>query len=110
VDTKIHAPPALSGTYDLRRMETAQLGTAQTAQIGMVRIGAGTRSPPDGFRTSAQHEVAYIVEGRVRVDTSDESRVVDAGSVVVSSPAELHATTALVDTTIFFVLIDPDTR
>jgi quercetin dioxygenase-like cupin family protein len=48
-----------------------------------------------------------IIEGRVRVDTQAGSRVVDAGSVIVSSPAEEHATTALEDTRIFYVLIDP---
>jgi hypothetical protein len=67
------------------------------------------RSPSEGFRTSARHEIAFIVEGTVRVDTAAGSRTVNAHDVIVSSPAEQHATTALTDTTIFFVLIDPPT-
>jgi quercetin dioxygenase-like cupin family protein len=105
--THIHPKPSLSGNYDLRPLDKLELNGASIAQVGIVRIGAGTRSPADGFRTSADHEIAYLIEGRVRVDTVDGSRIVDAGAVVVSSPTELHATTALVDTTVFYVLIDP---
>jgi quercetin dioxygenase-like cupin family protein len=107
--TKIHPTPALGGNYDLRQLDSAQLGGAETARVGLVRIGAGIRSPSEGFRTSARHEIAFIVEGTVRVDTAAGSRTVNAHDVIVSSPAEQHATTALTDTTIFFVLIDPPT-
>jgi hypothetical protein len=105
--TKIHPAPALGGNYDLRRLESTQLGGADTAHVGLVRIGAGIRSPAKGFRTSARHEIAFIVEGTVRVDTASGSRMANAHDVIVSSPAEQHATTALTDATIFFVLIDP---
>jgi len=99
--------PPLSGAYDLHPLESAVLDAASSVDIGVVRIGAGTRSPADGLRVSARHEIAFLVDGRVRVDTSDGSRVLDAQSVIVSSPSELHATTALTDATIFYVLIDP---
>lgn len=108
--TKIHPAPILSGSYDLRSFETAQLGKADNAQVGIVRIGAGTRSPAEGLRASARHEIAFIVEGQVRVDTIDDSRIANRHDVIVSSPAELHATTALTDTIIFFVLVDPRAR
>jgi quercetin dioxygenase-like cupin family protein len=107
--TKIHPAPALGGNYDLRRLESTQLGGAETAHVGLVRIGAGIRSPAEGFRTSARHEIAFIIEGTVRVDTAAGTRVANAHDVIVSSPTEEHATTALTDTTIFFVLIDPST-
>jgi len=107
--TKIHPAPALGGNYDLRRLESTQLGGAETAHVGLVRIAAGIRSPAKGLRASARHEIAYIVQGTVRVDTAAGSRTVNAHDVIVSSPAEEHATTALTDTTIFFVLIDPPT-
>src|SRR6266850_8515385 len=103
--TKIHPAPALGGNYDLRRLDSAQLGGAE-AHVGLVRIGAGIRSPAEGLRASARHEIAYIVESTVRVDTAAGSRTLNAHDVIVSSPAEDHATTALTDTTIFFVLID----
>ena len=105
--TKIYPTPALAGSYDLRPMETVTLHCAQSAQIGVVRIGAGTRSPAEGLRASARHEIAYLVSGRVQVDTATDTRVIDAGSVIVSSPTEEHATTALSDATVVYVLIDP---
>jgi hypothetical protein len=107
VTTKIHPAPALGGNYDLRQLDTARLGGAETARVGLVRIGAGIRSPSEGLRTSARHEIAFIVQGTVRVDTAAGSRVANAYDVIVSSPAEEHATTALTDATIFYVLIDP---
>jgi quercetin dioxygenase-like cupin family protein len=105
--TKIHPLPVLSGRYDLRALETAEFEGARVAKIGVVRIGAGTWSPAEGLRSSARHEIAFIVEGQVRVETKDDTRIANAHDVIVSSPAELHATTALSDTTIFYVLIDP---
>lgn len=97
----------MSGRYDLRPLETIDLTGARDAQIGLVRFAAGHRSPPEGFRSGAAHEIATLVEGRVRVDTPDgESRIVNARDVIVSSPAEPHATTALEDTVIFYVVVD----
>jgi quercetin dioxygenase-like cupin family protein len=105
--TKIHPARVLSGNYDLRPLQTVHLDGAQAAQTGIVRIGAGTRSPPEGLRTSARHEIAYVIAGRARIDTAEGSTIVGAGDVVVSSPTEPHATTALEDTTVFYILIDP---
>ena len=99
--------PSLGGEYDLRPLDALALQGAQNAKVGVVRIAAGTRSPSAGLRASARHEIAYIVTGSARVDTAEGSTTVNAGDVIVSSPAELHATTALSDTTIFYVLIDP---
>jgi len=107
MNTRVHASPALGGNYDLRAIETLALDAASVARVGLVRIGQGVRSPAEGFRASARHEIAYLVSGRVRVDTADGTRIVEAGSVVVSSPTERHATTALEDATLFYVLIDP---
>lgn len=105
--TKIHPMPALAGAYDLRPLEKLELGGAQAGQVGVVRIAAGTRSPAAGYRTSAKHEIALIIQGRVQVETATDARIVEAGSIVVSSPTEEHATIALEDTHIFYVLIDP---
>lgn len=110
MSTKIHAAASLLGAYDLRRLENVRLDGAQAAHVGMVRIGAGTRSPTEGLRASARHEIAYLVQGRVRIDTQAESRVASAGDVIISSPAEPHATTALEDAVLFFVLVEPEVR
>jgi quercetin dioxygenase-like cupin family protein len=108
--TKIHPTPPLSGGYDLKPLENLDLKGVTQGAVGIVRIGAGTRSPAEGFRASADHELAYVVCGQVRVDTAGGSRIVNAGDVIVSSPAELHATTALVDTTIVYVLLNPGAK
>jgi quercetin dioxygenase-like cupin family protein len=109
--TKIHPTPPLSGGYDLKPLENLDLRGVTQGAVGIVRIGAGTRSPTEGFRASADHELAYMVCGQVRVDTPDgSSRIVSAGDVIVSSPAELHSTTALLDTTIVYVLLNPDVK
>lgn len=105
--TKIHPAPVMTGDYDLKPLERAALDGATTAQVGMVRIGAGTRSPAQGLRASARHEIAFIVEGEVRIDTQAGARTAKSRDVIVSSPTEPHATTAVTDTTIFYVLIDP---
>ena len=105
--TKIHPKPVLSGPYDLRLLDIADLKGAGSAHVGLVRIAAGTRSPAEGYRASARHEIAFVVEGRLQVDTPDDSATIEAGTVVVSR-AETHATTALADSIIFYVLIDPD--
>jgi quercetin dioxygenase-like cupin family protein len=108
--TEIYPTPALSGQYDLQPFQSLTLAGANRADVGMVRIGAGTRSPAEGLRASAQHEIAYVVSGKARVDTALGSRIVNAGDVLISSPTELHATTALEDTVVFYVLIDPAQR
>lgn len=105
--TKIHPAPVLAGTYDLRPLDAAHLHGAQTAQVGLVRIGAGTRSPAQGLRSGARHEIAFVVTGQVRIDTDEGSAFAGTGDVIVSSPTEPHATTAVVDTTLFYVLVDP---
>lgn len=107
MQTKIHPMPSLRGEYDLHPLEVLDLQGAQSAKVGLVRIAAGTRSPPSGLRASARHEIAYIIAGKARVDTAQGSKTVSTGDVIVSSPAELHATTALSDITIFYVLVDP---
>jgi quercetin dioxygenase-like cupin family protein len=104
---KIHPIPTLSGNYDLHRLERATLNGASSAQVGLVRIGAGTRSPSAGFGVSARHEIAFVVEGQIRVDTAERSQLANPHDIIVSSPTEMHATTALTDATLFFVLIDP---
>lgn len=105
--TKIHRAATLAGNYDLRPLESLDLAAAKAAQVGVVRIAAGVRSPPEGLRVSAGHEIAVILKGRVRVDTADGSFEIGVHDAVVSSPAEPHATTALEDTEIFYLLVDP---
>lgn len=77
------------------------------AQIGLCRFEKGMRSPLLGMRSSAAHELGYVVSGRLRIDTADASYEVQAGDLLCTSPAQVHSTTALEDSEIFFVLLDP---
>lgn len=103
--TKIHPTPPLRGGYDLRPLENIDIEGVTKGAVGVVRIGAGTRSPAEGLRFNAEHEIAYLVQGQVRVDTEEGSQIVNAGDLIVASPAQRHATTALVDATIVYVLL-----
>lgn len=103
----IHHFPPLSGGYALNSVPPLSLHNATQAVTGLVRIGAGTRSPESGLRTSAAHEIGYLVRGRVRIETASATHEARAGDILVTSPAEPHSTTALEDSEIFFVLLDP---
>ena len=74
---------------------------------GRVRIAAGTRSPEQGQRSSAAHEVGCVISGSLCIESNGGSQVVVAGDMLVMSPAQRHSTTALEDSEIFFVLLDP---
>ncbi len=80
---------------------------ASNLVAGRVRIAAGRRSPEAGMRTSALHEVGHVISGRLRIETADSVYEVAAGDTLVMCPAERHSTTALEDSVIFFVLLEP---
>jgi quercetin dioxygenase-like cupin family protein len=98
---------ALEGPYALTTTEHLPLAGVRDGMAGKVRIAAGTRSPPEGRRTSAAHELGYVVSGRLLIETATQRYEVAAGDILVMSPAEDHSTTALEDSEIFFVLLNP---
>jgi quercetin dioxygenase-like cupin family protein len=59
------------------------------------------------MRASGATELGYVVSGRLRIETASARFEVQAGDVLTSSPTEPHSTTALEDSEIFFVLLDP---
>jgi quercetin dioxygenase-like cupin family protein len=101
---RIHAHADLAGDYDLRELDTVRLDGAHEIKTGIVRIAKGTRSPVAGLRAGADHEIGYVVSGKVRVETEAGVLVVSCGDTLVASPDIPHATTALEDTVIFFAL------
>lgn len=103
----VHRFPPLTGAYSLASVPSLSLNGASEAVTGLVHFGAGARSPENGMRVSAAHELGYVVSGRLRIDTAQSSYEVRAGDVLVASPALAHSTTALEDSEIFFVLLDP---
>lgn len=104
---QVHRFAPLTGAYSLASVAPLALPQARQAVAGLVRFGAGMRSPQSGLACSAAHELGYVVRGRLRIDTAEASHEVQAGDVLVTSPAQAHSTTALEDSEIFFVLIDP---
>lgn len=104
---KVHRQAPLTVPYALVTLPPIASPGAAPVLAGLVRFAAGTRSPEVGMRTSAKHELGYVVSGRIRIDTERASFEACAGDMLSSSPTEPHGTTALEDTEIFFVLIDP---
>jgi len=104
---QVHRFPSLSGAYALSSVPRLDLGPVRQAQIGLCRFEKGMRSPALGMRSSAAHELGYVVSGRLRIDTAEASYDVQAGDMLATSPAQEHSTTALEDSEIFFVLLDP---
>lgn len=104
---QVFRSPALAGRYALSTSDTVALQGVSTGLAGKVRIAAGVRSPEQGMRSSAAHEIGYVIHGRLRIESAQGQQDVAAGDMLVMSPAEPHSTTALEDSEIFFVLLDP---
>lgn len=104
---KILQPDPLTGAYALALTPVLAFQEVFQAQSGLCRIAKGRRSPEQGMRTSAKHELAYLIRGRVLVETASQKFEVTAGSILTASPSEPHSTTALEDSEIFFVLLEP---
>ena len=103
----VHKSFPLSGAYALSTLPLQPVAAVSTVLAGRVRIAAGRRSPETGLRTSAQGEIGYVVRGRLRIDTAHASHTVEAGDMLSMCPAQAHSTTALEDSEIFFVLLNP---
>lgn len=95
------------GPYGLQTVPQQAIAAVTAVITGCVWIAAGQRSPASGMRTSARHEMGYVVKGSVRIETADQTLTARAGDMLVMSPAEPHSTTALEDSQIFFALLDP---
>lgn len=103
----LRRPSPLAGAYALDAAEPLAVAPVSEVQVGRCWFGQGMRSPPEGFRTSAAHEIAYVLRGRLLVQTESGSFEAVAGDILTTSPAEPHSTTALEDSEVFFVLLDP---
>ena len=97
----------LAGDYAMSATPEITLEASTRLVAGTVRIAKGRRSPELGRRTSGLHEVGHVIRGRLLIETAERRYEVAAGDSLVMCPAELHSTTALEDSEIFFVLLDP---
>lgn len=102
----LHRFPPLTGPYGLATAPVLNVEVRQ-ALAGLCHWARGQRSPESGLRASAAHEIAYVVRGALRVETATGTLEVRAGDFVTTSPAVPHSATALEDTDVFFVLLDP---
>ena len=71
---QVHQHIELQGAYALATTEPFALQGLREGLVGRVRIGAGTRSPEAGERTSAVHEIGYVVSGRLLIVTAISDR------------------------------------
>jgi quercetin dioxygenase-like cupin family protein len=101
---KLYTSVGLIGDYDLRELDTFHLSGTHAMKVGLVRIAKGVRSPLAGLRTGADHEIGYVVSGKVRVETQSGHCIASEGDVRIASPDIPHAIIALEDTVIFFTL------
>lgn len=83
------------------------LSGVHSARVGLCRWSEGARSPDEGMRASAASEVAYVLKGRLRVETATEVFDIVPGQIAITNPAEPHCVTAMADSEVFFVLLDP---
>jgi quercetin dioxygenase-like cupin family protein len=104
---QVHKFPPLSGQYALVSTPILGFDPIARAMAGLCSFGKGRRSPEAGMKTSAATEIGFVVRGHLRIDTANSSFEVRAGDILTSSPTEPHSTTALEDSEIFFVLLDP---
>lgn len=103
----VHPSVQLEGPYAISATADFPIEPATQLVAGRVRFAAGRRSPESGMRTSGLHEVGHVISGRLRIETRERVYQVSAGDTLVMCPAEPHSTTALEDSEIFFVLLDP---
>jgi quercetin dioxygenase-like cupin family protein len=103
----VHRFQPLCGPYHVVTAPMIVVNGVRNVLTGLVRFEAGIRSPATGLRQGCASEVDYVVSGRLRVDTASGSYEISAGDIVIEHPDEPHATTALEDSEIFFVLMDP---
>ena len=104
----LHRFAPIADAYGLHMTPKMSGVDASEAVAGLCHWSQGTRSPEQGMRASAKHEIAYVVRGRLRVETPDgASFEAQAGDIITTSPARPHCCTAIEDSDVFFVLLDP---
>jgi len=76
------------------------------ASIGTVVFKEGQRVPAgDGRSAHDQDEVSLILDGKITLDTEDESTILESGTLIHIPAGIAHSSVAIEDTKIFFMLI-----
>lgn len=107
MSTYLRKSTPLTGPYALEILASIDTNPTKRIECGVVRFGRGRRSPASGMHVNSRHEVAFVLTGRVLIETQEVRFEAGPGDCIVGSPGDPHATTALEDAELFFVLIEP---
>ncbi|MDA5194155.1 cupin domain-containing protein [Govanella unica] len=73
-------------------------------KIGTATFPKGKRYPETGLAPHAEREFSLVLEGALDIETADGIRRAAAGEVIIMNPGEPHASLALEDSKVFYVL------
>ena len=100
--------------FDLNKVEANSVSVETLLELipvdsgnvsfGVATFSAGIRHPEQGMGCHEQHEVSYIVEGRMNIHRQQGTTAIEPGQVVWLDANEPHAATAIEDGKVFWVL------
>jgi mannose-6-phosphate isomerase-like protein (cupin superfamily) len=96
--------PASTGSVDIQSLLNLGPHDQAAIDVGIASFPASVRSPESGFSVHEQHEVSFVLEGEFILETPDESQTVKAGQLVHFGPGEQHASTAVCESRVYYVL------
>lgn len=77
-------------------------------EFGTAVMPHGCRQPPQGVSRHDGDEISLMLRGRAILETSDGRTEVEAGDVVFIEAGEAHATEAIEDCHVYYVLSKTD--
>ncbi len=88
---------------DLLRLENIDQASAR---IGTATFAAGQRIPEvEGMSCHDEDEVSLILEGKLALETEIENVICEAGDLIHLPAGTAHASVALEDSKIYFMLL-----
>lgn len=94
-----------SGTeLALRSLLSVHLAGSADLEFGSAVMPRGCRQPPQGVSRHDGDEISLLLRGRAVLETADGRIEVRAGDVVFINAGEAHATEALEDCHVYYVL------
>lgn len=67
-------------------------------KMGTVQLSKGEWVPPEGYSKHAQHEISFILQGEIEVESAAAHVSMGAGDVIVIPAGEEHRSRARADT------------
>lgn len=88
----------------LRSLLSVRYAAPAALEFGTAMMPRGCRQPPQGVSRHDGDEISLLLRGRAMIETADGRIEVGAGDVVFISAGEAHATEALEDCHVYYVL------